>query len=493
MTPNFKMGDGERHQTIPAKGSVAGADGDTIAAIATAAGSGGIGIIRISGPKAGAIAQRLFRPGSARPKEKPPQSQPFKPYRLNYGHLVGPCSGQPLDEVLLAFMPGPRSYTREDIIEIQCHGGQIVLQKILDMVRTLGARLAEPGEFTRRAFLNGRIDLSQAEAVADLINARSEMALKLAARQLSGELGSRINGIVDAVTDMLAEIEADLEFGEQGSVGVSAAAIDDRALQERVIEPIQGLLRGYGFGRILRDGLKLAIVGRPNVGKSSLLNRIIDREKAIVTPFPGTTRDPVEASATIEGVGIRLIDTAGLRESQDPIERMGIEKTREALRSADLVLFVIEAQTTPGAEDQRILAEIKGREFLLVVNKCDLVTGAEMIRLPEAYRVNPAIFVSAKTGDGLDRLKKGIGALWGQGAREEMGETLVSDLRHKLALEGALFDARNAARGLKDNRAATDMVAMDLKHALVQLQGITGQAAGGDVLDAIFRKFCIGK
>ena len=465
-------------------------ESDTIAAIGTAAGSGGIGIIRISGSQSRPIARKLFR--SARDARKGNEDGlELKPHQLSYGLIANPDDGRQVDEVLLAFMPAPHSYTREDVVEIQCHGGVIVLQKILGLVLMNGARPAEPGEFTRRAFLNGRIDLTQAEAVADMINARSESAMKLASRQLGGELKNRILGLNEQIIDMLADIEAELEFSEDGVSGIAEGSLTSACLKERLILPIQKLAESYELGRVQKEGFRLAIVGRPNVGKSSLLNRLIDREKAIVTPFPGTTRDPVEASVTIDNIAIDFVDTAGIRESRDPAERIGVQKAQEAVKAADLALFVIEAHSPPNGDDDRVLQEIKEKNFILVVNKIDLVDNGERSRLPKEYAQRDPVFISAKSGEGLDALKHRIGALWRQAEGAE-SEAVLCDLRHKLAIETALEDVCKAAHTIDENRSL-DMVAMDLKHALGQMQTITGETAAIDVLDAIFQKFCIGK
>ncbi|MBI5896712.1 MAG: tRNA uridine-5-carboxymethylaminomethyl(34) synthesis GTPase MnmE [Desulfobacterales bacterium] len=468
------------------------AENETIAAIATAAGPGGIGIVRISGNQAATIAQKLFRPARSRQERKRPAVSDFKAYQLNYGFIVDPRDGQKLDESLLTFMPAPHSYTREDVVEIQCHGGSVVLQKILGLVLMCGPRLAEPGEFTRRAYLNGRIDLTQAEAVADMINARSETAMKLAARQLGGGLRHKIATLIHQVTDMLANIEAELEFGEDGVAGVSGAGVTSASIRELVISPMRALLESYKFGRVLREGLRLAIVGRPNVGKSSLLNRLIDCEKAIVAPFPGTTRDPVEATASINGVAVDIVDTAGLRESLDPVERIGIQKAQEALKEADVALFVIDAQELRSPEEQCIFLELKETEFVLVVNKIDLVEEGRKINLPPEYCDCRHVYISAKTGEGLDDLKRCIAQLWARERDAEPNEALICDLRHKIALESALEDAQNAAHEIDEN-CAMDMVSMDLKSTLVQLQLIIGEGTETKILDTIFKKFCIGK
>ncbi len=465
-------------------------ENDTIAAIGTAAGRGGIGIIRISGGRSADIARALFRP--LRGAHRANNSEfALKPHHLSYGILINPADSEKVDEVLLAFMPAPHSYTREDVIEIQCHGGNIVLHKILGLVLMNGARLAEGGEFTRRAFINGRIDLTQAEAVADLINARSEGAMKMAARQLSGGLKKQIQGLIAHLRDMLADVEAELEFSEDGVTGLTAGTITSAALKERVIGPMRKIAESYQLGRALKEGYRLAIVGKPNVGKSSLFNRLIEREKAIVTPFPGTTRDPVEASVTIENIPIDFIDTAGMRHSHNPVERIGIQKSQEAMQTVDLSLFVVESQAPLDDDDHRIFQQVHESNMLLVVNKTDLLDSGDRPMLPMAYAQRDPVFISAKSGAGIDVLKKRIVQSCGLQGQGEC-EAVICDLRHKVAIEAALGEACHAAESIDENRPM-DMLAMDLKHALVQLQAIIGEGAAPDVLDAIFQKFCIGK
>jgi len=492
LTQHLPTGSGSDIATAPggAQASSCQAENDTIAAIGTGAGLGGIGIVKISGKRAAGIAQRLFRP--ARPTDQPQVSAYIpKPRHLSHGFIANPDDGQPLDEVLLAFMPGPHSYTREDVVEIQSHGGTVVLHKILDLVLLSGARLAEAGEFTRRAFLNGRIDLTQAEAVADLINARSESAMRQAARQLGGGLKLQIQILIEQITDMLADIEADLEFGEEGVSGIAAERITGASLSQRLIVPMRQLAESYKLGRAVREGLRLAIVGRTNVGKSSLLNRLIERDKAIVTPFPGTTRDPVEASVTIGNMAVDFIDTAGIRDSHDPVECIGIQKSQEALNEADLVIFVIDAQNPMTADDERIFKDIQGKRFIFAANKIDLFGVGQTPALPIAYAQCDPIFISAKSGAGLDALKSRIAKLCRKTAGGE-NEAVLCDPRHKEALGSALDAACKAAEALDDD-GPLDMVSMDLKHALGQLQTIIGERIAAEVLDAIFKKFCIGK
>jgi tRNA modification GTPase len=466
---------------------------ETIAAIATPPGRGGIGIIRISGTHALAVATTLFRsgPGGAT-MQKVRAAHPFKPHHLHYGHIIDPNNGHAVDEVLLAVMTAPHSYTREDVVEIQSHGGAVIVQNILRLILQSGVRLAEPGEFTRRAFLNGRIDLTQAEAVADLINARSQSAISIAARQLSGGLKNNIQAIVHEMNALVADIEAGIEFGEDVSSDACDTEQIRNALAKSIIDPIQRLINSYQSGQMMREGIRLAIVGRPNVGKSSLLNRLIDREKAIVTPIPGTTRDPVEAITIIEGLSVNIIDTAGLHDSYDPVERIGIQKTNETIENADLTLFVIEANQGATAADDQILRNINDGRLLLVVNKMDMLDASRGLDLPEEYRKLSVVRISALSGSGLDKLKAAVAAFFQVDSRDMQSGAVICDMRHKLSLESALGSAKHALAAL-DEGLPEDIVVMDLQQAIAQIKEITGEFAGQEVLDAIFRRFCIGK
>jgi tRNA modification GTPase len=469
------------------------AQADTIAAIATACGPGGIGIVRISGPSAYTIAEIVFRPVARKCTEaEEPSFQPLPPHRLNYGHIVDPGDGRTIDEVLLAYMPGPRSYTREDVVEIQSHGGTAVLNHLLTLVLSCGARLAEPGEFTRRAFLNGRIDLSQAEAVADLICATSKCATLLAANQLKGGLRARIEHLLNAISDLSAEIEARIEFPDDFDEITNSGRIE-KTLVDEIIAPVEHMIHGYETGRMMRDGIRVVIAGRPNVGKSSLFNRLIQAEKAIVTPIPGTTRDPVEARVTFRGISLCFSDTAGIHSSSDPIETIGICKSKEALADADLVLLMIDASKPDCSEDFDIYSSIQSRLSAVVVNKIDLTGGTENIHLPDRYRCLPFYFVCALDGTGIGALKEGILTLvMGDTGALRSTEAFIVNLRHKICLEEALANLKHSLAGLEAG-ASEDLIGLDLQHAGMALKRITGELIDYDLLDRIFEKFCIGK
>lgn len=453
---------------------------DTIAAIATPLGEAGIGIIRLSGPEALAIARRLFQP--ARPL--PPG--PWPSHRLILGRIKDPATGQVIDEVLLCYMRGPRSYTREDVVEIQCHSGYAVLRHLLELVLQEGARLASPGEFTLRAFLAGRIDLTQAEAVLELIQARSEAGLKVAADHLTGSLGRELSQWREEVLDLLAQVEADLDFGEELPPLDAAALVEPL---DNLISRIETLCRSYSQGRLFQEGLQVVLAGRPNVGKSSLLNRLLETERAIVTDIPGTTRDILRESLIIEGLPVVLHDTAGLRPPQDQVEEIGIQRTREQLARADLILYLIDASQPLASEDLEQLRELT-LPALVVLNKIDLpprVTAAEL----QTQVSFPILELSARTGAGLPELRKAIAAQALKGVSPASGQ-IVTQARHRQHLERCHSHLR-AARELLGGGQPLELVALELQTAAQELGQILGLEIGEEVLDRIFSRFCLGK
>ena len=391
---------------------------DTLAAISTPLGEAGIGIVRLSGPLAWAIAGRLFRPHRPRPT--------WQSHRLYLGHIVDP-QGDIIDEVMVTFMRAPYTYTREDVVEINCHSGYGVLRRILDLALAAGARLARPGEFTLRAFLSGRLDLTQAEAVLEVIRARTETHLQVAAAHLHGGLGRRLREMRQDLLDLLARVEAALDFPEE------AGELDPAPVQEG-LDRHQGALKAlaetYEAGRLLREGLLVVIAGRPNVGKSSLLNRLLDRERAIVTEIPGTTRDLVEESITLGGVMVRFSDTAGLRPAQDRLEALGIERTRERLQQADLVLYLVDVSHPLAPEDGAALAELAGQPGLVVINKIDLPGSLSEAEL-SGITAWPLTKISAKTGQGIEALQEKIVALGLGGGLKVAGEVITQARHHE--------------------------------------------------------------
>jgi len=453
---------------------------DTIAAISTPLGEGGIGVVRVSGSLSEAIARTIFRPKGKIPPEG------FKSHYLYYGHIIDPVDNTTIDDVLLTIMRGPRSYTGEDVVEVHCHGGQLILQKVLEVILRQGARLAEPGEFTKRAFLKGRIDLSQAEAVIDSIRAKTELGLKAARLQLEGGLSRRVDVIKDGLMDVLTHIEVELDFPEEVE-GLGVDGIERRIKEAE--DGIYGLLNTYKEGRALREGIKVIILGRPNVGKSTLLNLLLKEERAIVTPIPGTTRDIIEEVVNIRGLPVRLMDTAGLRETEDEVEAIGVRFTWRRLEEAQMVLYVVDVTTWSG-EDIELLKGIGDKGIIVVVNKIDLVGESQIVKVREAFGGWKVVEVSALYEKGIAGLEEAIyeGAI----GRPSGEEVLVTNIRHKMALEAAGV-ALGRARDTLQKGLSREFLAVDLWEAVKRLGEITGEVVTEDILDRIFSQFCIGK
>lgn len=453
--------------------------GDTIVAISTPPGEAGIGIVRLSGPQAAAIAQRLFHP-------RRPHS-PWQSHRLYLGHILD-SQGQVLDEVLLTHMRAPHTYTREDVVEIHCHSGYAVLKTILTEVLAQGARLARPGEFTLRAFLSGRLDLSQAEAVLEVIEARTQASLRVAAGHLAGGLGRRLGELRVALLQVLAWVEAALDFPEEGG------ELSGEALREGLATPSQDLhqlLGTYHQGRFLREGVQVVLAGRTNVGKSSLLNRLLDADRAIVTDIPGTTRDIIEETINLGGLPLRLSDTAGLREARDLVEELGVARSRERLAQADLVLYLVDGSEPLTEEDVTVFRDLADRPALVVVNKVDLPRGLDFQKLRRRVS-SPVVEVSAFTGQGLENLEKAVVDLVLGGEVNTAGE-IVTQARHYELLERAREALAQAQGLLEQAEPPWELVALEVKEALLALGEITGEEVGEAVLDQIFAQFCIGK
>lgn len=454
---------------------------DTIAAIATPLGEGGLAVIRVSGAKAFDIADACFR-SSRRGGFKPSTAAS---HTLHHGHITR--EGRAVDEVLLAVMRAPHTYTCENIIEISCHGGLLPAKAVLDAVLAAGARLALPGEFTKRAFLNGRLDLAQAEAVADLIHSRTELALRAAGEQLAGKLSQRINQLRDQLLQTLAHIEAHIDFPDEDIAPDTRTKLIERL--QGGIEFMDSLLRTADEGQLLRRGIRAAIVGRPNAGKSSLLNQLLGRDRAIVSPIPGTTRDTIEETANIRGVPVVFIDTAGLREAGDEIEVEGIRRSRETLSRAELILHVLDAGEPLHREDGHFLQELGGRKRLIVRNKVDLPV---KLHLPELARPSAVIDVSCVTGRGVESLKDHIKSLvWAGEIKSEMLEVMINS-RHQDALRRARQATERTLNAIAGG-LSLELVALDLHIAVNAVGEVVGRTTTEDLLDSIFSQFCIGK
>jgi len=458
-------------------------DEDTIAAIATPPGAGGIGIIRISGSGARGIGERIFKPAASRP---------LVSHRLTYGHITDPDSGKTIDEVMLCLMRAPNSYTREDVVEIQAHAGHITLTTILALAIRFGARLAGPGEFTKRAFLNGRIDLTRAEAVLELMNARTPEGLDLAAGHLQGGLAERIMGIKDALISLRAALEVAIDFPED-EVEVIADLLPGRDIEPRIIAPLKGLISAAHRGNVVRQGVSLAICGRPNVGKSSLLNAVIGRERAIVSDIAGTTRDLIEESFDLKGIPVRITDTAGIRAHLDPVEEIGIRKAKELLGQVEVVILVVDGSLPPDRQDLDFIKENGLSSPLVAINKRDLISEETMDRFRDFFKSHDPIFISARKGEGLDLLADRLFTMitGGEGLWDP-GEACVPNLRQLSALEKTLAAVLQVKEALA-KEIPPDLVAVDLQGALEALGQISGETTTEEILDRVFADFCLGK
>ncbi|HTV66438.1 MAG TPA: tRNA uridine-5-carboxymethylaminomethyl(34) synthesis GTPase MnmE [Bryocella sp.] len=455
---------------------------DTIVAIATPPGRGGIGVVRLSGPEARNIASPMLR-----------LSHELEPGRAHFGELIEPATGERIDEVVATFFAKPHSYTADDVVEISCHGSPVVLHHVVELALAAGARLAEPGEFTMRAFLNGRIDLTQAEAVRDLIDSQTLYQVQVAARQLEGALSKRLQPIKQNLVELIATMEAGVDFAED-----DVAVIADQQILSRIAAvraPLAELLGTFAYGKVVHEGLTLAIVGRPNVGKSSLFNRLVERERAIVTATPGTTRDLISETVAIGGIPVRLVDTAGIRSALDEAESIGVLKSMEALADADIVLVVRDASRAATnvlsedelQQDERLLHRVNDRQAIVVWNKIDLA--AEVVSSLDGTR--PFVAVSALTGAGIDELRSAILQIIGGGGTQLESAFLTNVRQQQLVADAiAALDRASAAVPM---HIPHEMVLLDLYSALRPLDDITGATTADDILNLIFSSFCIGK
>jgi tRNA modification GTPase len=461
--------------------------GDTICAIATPVGEGAIGVIRLSGGQAIEIASEVFK------SKKGVTVKDLASHTIHLGTVRDPSIGENLDEVMLAVMKAPNSYTRLDTVEIFSHGGALPLHRILDLLIRQGARLAEPGEFTKWAFLNGRIDLTQAEAVMDLIRSKTEAGHRAALAQLGGQLHSRIAHLRESAVQLLAEVEAGIDFTEEDLRFLNQDQI--RSLLEDLINRTEALIRTATSGKALREGIATAIIGRPNAGKSSLLNSLLLQNRAIVTPFPGTTRDIIEEYLNLDGIPLRIMDTAGLRDTEDLVEREGILRTRQAIEQADLILLVLDVSQEIGREERQLIEETAGKRRLIVCTKIDLPLDNSWKQpngLAGQNNIDFPVYISVKTGEGIDNLreiiaKKVRSGIVTCGEREAMINT-----RHKALLLQGLSEMQNAIRSL-DEEAPPELIAVDIRTAIDRFGEITGETTTEDLLEKIFKGFCIGK
>jgi tRNA modification GTPase len=454
-------------------------DQDTICAVSTPPGEGGIGIVRMSGRDAANIASKLFRPR---------QGGDFNvsgSHTMRYGHVIDPDTGEIVDEVLVSIMRGPASYTREDVVEINCHGGMMPLRRTVELLLRSGARQAEPGEFTKRAFLNGRIDLAQAEAVMAVITARTERSLRAANEQLQGRLSREVAAMRDRLVSLVAAVEMGIDFPEEDIVTPSGRTIVDEVLQ--TIDGVDRLLSGFRHGRILREGLATAIVGRPNVGKSSLLNALLGQDRAIVAEVPGTTRDVIEEYLNVAGVPLRIVDTAGIRETHDMVEQEGVRRSLEAIRNADVVLVVLDGSERLHDGDRRVLQEVGDKTAIAVINKSDRHRNLEEIDRPKKQ-----VMLSCLTGTGIDDLRKSLSDMVNEGTVAAGEHAWAVNQRHKAALEQA---RESLGKALESSRGgmSPELIALDLRDGLDSLGAVIGATYTEDILERIFRDFCVGK
>lgn len=457
---------------------------DTIAAISTPPGEGAISIVRLSGDEAVQLAADVYRSGQKSLLTVPSHT-------IHYGHIVDPANDQLMDEVMISVMRAPKTFTREDVVEINCHGGMVVVNQILQLLLRQGARLAEPGEFTKRAFLNGRVDLSQAEAVMDLIRAKTDRSMNLALNQLDGRLSTLIRNLRQDILETLAQVEVNIDYPEYDDVEeLTTRLLLEKAQQ--VEAQIQQLLRTAQQGKILREGLSTAIIGRPNVGKSSLLNHLLDEEKAIVTDIAGTTRDVIEEYVNVRGVPLKLIDTAGIRDTEDVVEKIGVERSKKALAEADLILLVLNQSEALTEADKELLALTADSKRIILLNKTDLPSRLDEKELA-AYAKGAEIFpVSVLTSAGLDQLEEAIAALFFGGQTGEKDASYVSNTRHIALLEKAAQSLQEVVQGIEAGMPV-DLVQIDMTRCWDFLGEIVGDSAQDELITQLFSQFCLGK
>lgn len=457
---------------------------DTIAAISTPPGEGAISIVRLSGDQALTIANKVYQSGNKQLLDVPSHT-------IHYGHIVDPKSEQLVDEVMVSVMRAPRTFTREDVVEINCHGGIVVVNQILQLLLREGARLAEPGEFTKRAFLNGRVDLSQAEAVMDLIRAKTDKAMGVALNQLDGNLSALIRSLRQEILETLAQVEVNIDYPEYDDVEeLTTKLLLEKA--QMIQQRIEVLLATSQQGKVLREGLSTAIIGRPNVGKSSLLNHLLREEKAIVTDIAGTTRDVIEEYVNVRGVPLKLIDTAGIRETEDIVEQIGVARSRKALAESELILLVLNQSEPLTIEDEQLLEATKGLKRIILLNKTDLPKQLEEDKLLSLIEDEPVFAVSVANNEGLDRLETAISELFFGGQTGERDATYVSNTRHIALLEKAAISLQEVIAGI-DAGMPVDLVQMDMTRCWDYLGEVVGGSVQDELITQLFSQFCLGK
>jgi len=456
--------------------------GDTIAAISTPIGEGAIGIVRLSGPEAISIAAKIF---------KGPNLFEVDSHTIHYGRIFEPDSKELVDEVMTTVMRTPKTYTREDIVEINCHGGMVAVNRVLELLLECGARLAEPGEFTKRAFLNGRIDLSQAEGVMDIIRAKTDKAMSVAAGQIDGRLSTLIQKLRDELIETVAHVEVNIDYPEYDDVEEMTHEMMETKTKE-VHQEIERLLQVSRQGKILREGIQTGIIGRPNVGKSSLMNTFVQETKAIVTEIPGTTRDTIEEYVNVRGVPLRLIDTAGIRETEDIVERIGVERAHQVLRESDLLLFVLNYSEPLSEDDEQLFEAIGDLQTIIILNKTDLPRRIDMERVEELANGRPIIPMSILEDEGIDELEESIAELFYAGEVDTGDFTYVSNARHIQLLKEAKKALEDAMEALQMN-IPIDIVQIDITRTWELLGEIVGDTASEALIDQLFSQFCLGK
>jgi tRNA modification GTPase len=460
-------------------------DIDTIAAISTPLGEGAIGIVRLSGPDAFNIIDKVFKSPSGKKLSE------VNSHTIHYGHIVDPKTKETIEEVMVSVMKAPKTFTREDVVEINCHGGILSVNRVLQLMITNGARLAEPGEFTKRAFLNGRIDLSQAEAVMDLIRAKTDRAADVALEQLDGRLSRLIKRLRQEILEVLAQVEVNIDYPEYDDVEeMTNNMFKQKALY--VQKEIEKLLRTAQQGKILREGLKTVIIGRPNVGKSSLLNTFVQENKAIVTDIPGTTRDVIEEYVNVRGVPLKLVDTAGIRETEDIVERIGVERSRKVLQEADLILLLLNYNDPLTDEDRRLFDTIHGMDAIIVINKTDLEKRIDLDEVKKLAGNRKIIHLSVREEKGIDELEETISNMYMTGEIENDDFTYISNARHVALLNQALQSINDALSAL-ENDMPVDLVQIDMTKAWELLGEIIGESVHDELINQLFSQFCLGK